>query len=211
MGDNVEIQRIRDCYVDKKPSIIGEAINNRYSIIIPIIELNGELQILFEVRAKSLRSQPGEIAFPGGKIEFQEDPRAAGVRELCEELGLFSSDIEIIGSEDILVTQHNRIIYCYIGLINSNAKIIPSPAEVDHIFTAPLSYLQSFEPIIKVVKVITEAPKNFPYMELGLPENYKWLEGETNIYFYYYMDYTIWGLTAKILNNFMKVISDRRE
>ena len=54
-------------------------------------------EILFEVRAAGLRHQPGEVCFPGGKIEKGEGAREAAARETCEELCLDRSGIEILG------------------------------------------------------------------------------------------------------------------
>jgi peroxisomal coenzyme A diphosphatase NUDT7 len=210
MGDIVEFNRILDCYVDRNIGIIGEDEMQRYSVIIPLILVNNELKILFEVRAKTLRHQPGEISFPGGKIEKNEDSKSAGIRETCEELGIEEGDIEVVGAEDILVTQHNRIIYPYIARITNLEKIKPSSFEVDHLFYVPINYLLEHRPLIKTVKIITEPTEDFPYEDISSGKKYEWLEGKNDIYFYKFETYTIWGLTARILNQFIKTISETR-
>lgn len=206
MGDIVEFDRIFDCYVDRNIGIIGEDEMQRYSVIIPLIKINNELKILFEVRAKTLRHQPGEISFPGGKIEKNEDSKSAGIRETCEELGVLEGDIEVIGAENILVTQHNRIIYPYVARISSQGNIKPSSFEVDHVFYVPIDYLIHQKPLVKAVKIITEPAEDFPYEDIASGKDYKWIEGRNDIYFYKFGAYTIWGLTARILNQFIKTI-----
>jgi peroxisomal coenzyme A diphosphatase NUDT7 len=208
IGDIVEYNRIINCYVDRKVGIIGEEEMQRYSIIIPLVQDNNELKILFEVRAKTLRNQPGEISFPGGKIENNEDSKSASIRETCEELGILEDNLEIVGAENILITQHNRIIYPYIARIIDPTKIKPSSFEVDHVFLVPINYLINYRPLIKSVKIITEPTEDFPYEDIVNGRNYKWFEGKNDIYFYKFMDYTIWGLTARILTQFIKTISE---
>lgn len=203
----MEIEKIYNCYVDKSIGIIGEGEMLRYSVIIPIIEEDNELKILFEVRAKTLRHQPGEISFPGGKIEKNENNKTAAIRETCEELGINEEDIEVLGAENILVTQHNRIIYPYVARIINPEKINPSNFEVDHVFKVPIKHFINNIPAVKKVRIITVPTEDFPYEEIASGREYRWIEGENNIYFYKYIDYTIWGLTARILKQFINTIS----
>ena len=81
MVDN--IKDIKDKFSGFTPYINGYQNMKRASVLIPIIKKDNSYEILFEVRAKTLRSQPNEIAFPGGKIEKGEDPQTACIRETC--------------------------------------------------------------------------------------------------------------------------------
>ncbi len=65
--------------------------------MIPLIEIDGELHILDQRRAKTLRKQPYEVSFPGGAIDFGESPKEAAIRETSEELLIGRDKIEIIG------------------------------------------------------------------------------------------------------------------
>ncbi|NEU34154.1 CoA pyrophosphatase, partial [bacterium LRH843] len=59
----------------------------QFAVLVPLVQKQDELHVLFEVRAHHLRRQPGEICFPGGKIEPNDStPQDAAVRETTEEL-----------------------------------------------------------------------------------------------------------------------------
>lgn len=62
-----------------------------------MVEVNGEDALLFEVRSKRLEMQPGEICFPGGRIESGETPETAALRELWEELRVPSRQVTLLG------------------------------------------------------------------------------------------------------------------
>ena len=47
-----------------------------YAVLVPLVERDGALHLLYEVRARMLRRQPGEVCFPGGRMEAGETPEA---------------------------------------------------------------------------------------------------------------------------------------
>ena len=119
MVDN--IKDIKDKFSGFTPYINGYQNMKRASVLIPIIKRDNSYEILFEVRAKTLRSQPNEIAFPGGKIEKGEDPQTACIRETCEEIGITQDDIEIISPLDLYLNHSNLIIHPFLGIIKESA------------------------------------------------------------------------------------------
>ena len=66
----------------------AESTNKKFGVLIPIIETSQGLSVLFEVRARDLRRQPGEICFPGGSTMEGESASAAAVREAGEDDGV---------------------------------------------------------------------------------------------------------------------------
>ena len=84
---------LKEKFREFKPYINGHENMKKASVLIPIINIDGSHFILFEVRSKSLRSQPSEISFPGGMIEKGESPIEACIRETCEELGTTKDNI----------------------------------------------------------------------------------------------------------------------
>ncbi len=200
----MKLQEIKNVFLNKK----GEVENNvlKASVLVPLIEIEGKLNILFEVRAKDLDVQPGEISFPGGGVESGECYTDTVIRETVEELGVMSKDIEIYGELDYLVTSYNLIIYPFIGRlknINKIKNINFNKSEVGSIFTVPLDYLYNYNPDMYKAKTKTEPQCNFPYHLIQNGKDYKWRTGEYGIYFYKYQNYVIWGITASIIKKFI--------
>ena len=85
-----------------------------YAILVPMIKINHELHLLFEVRSSELKRQPGEICFPGGKKELNETFEETAIRETIEELNISSDNIEVIGELPSVSTHYNiiRPFYC---------------------------------------------------------------------------------------------------
>ncbi|GAB7053319.1 CoA pyrophosphatase [Paenibacillus sp. YK5] len=177
----------------------------KYAVMVPLVEINGELNILFEERAHHLKRQPGEICFPGGKIDAgDKDERAAAVRETCEELGLAQHEVEVIGPLDYLITSFH-IVYPFAARISNYDQIRPNPDEVASVFCVPMEYLRSHAPELHYVDLSVAPREDFPYDRIPNGRNYKWGKGTVPEFFYYYKDRVIWGLTARILNHFLEV------
>ena len=114
----------------------------KYAVLIALIENEGIWEVIYELRSKSLRSQPGEVSFPGGRVEEGETFKQAAIRETMEELNLKMDNIKVLGELDYLVSYANFSIHCFVGIISGITfdKIVPSEDEVDIIFTVPLDY-----------------------------------------------------------------------
>lgn len=197
----MDIDSIKNKVKDIEPYINGWEKMRRSSVIIPLVKINNEVCILFEVRAKKLRTQPGDICFPGGKIDGNENPKEAALRELVEELGV--ANIQIVNELDTVVRYDGIIIHPFLGIIEDVSEININENEVDHVFYVPLSYLKSHKYIEVNSKINIVRPKEFPYDLIVNKENYKFREASYRTLFYRYQDYNIWGITAEMLNNFL--------
>lgn len=95
--------------------------------------------MVFEVRAGSLKTQPGEICFPGGAVERGETPKQAAVRETMEELLINRCQIRVIAPLDVLEAPGAMEISPFLGALQGY-RWSYSEAEVDHTFSgsAPL-------------------------------------------------------------------------
>lgn len=200
------VDNIKNKFKDYKPYINGAQKMNKASVLIPLVKQSGVHHILFEVRSKNLNTQPNEIAFPGGKIDPGETPLNAAIRETCEELGTDKSNVEIISPLDLLVTPMDLIIHPYLGIIHDLKQLSINEDEVDHIFLVPIKHLLENKATIydNQIKII---PNNdFPYDIIPNKSNYKFGSGNYPVFFYSYKDYIIWGITAKILENFLNFL-----
>lgn len=197
----MDIKEIKDKFEVSKPYISGWERMKRSAVIIPVVSINNELHIIFEVRSKRLKSQPGDICFPGGRIDENETPKEAALREMFEELGV--ENIEIINELDTIVRFDGIIIHPFLGLINDVKEIIINESEVDHVFYVPLDHLLNHKFLEFNSKVHIERPADFPYDLIVNRENYKFKEANYRSLFYKYENYNIWGITAEMLHDFL--------
>lgn len=146
--------------------------------------------ILFTVRAKHLQDHPGQISFPGGKIDTRDPtPCHTAIREANEELGIEPELITPVGYLDCYETRTGFLIAPLVALLDQTAQITPDPSEVDEWFEVPVAYLLNPANIQKHSR---------PY------------EGVER--FFYALPYQrryIWGATAGMLVNMQKRLYDR--
>lgn len=200
-----DLMRIKAKLQNKSPMPVD--VKNRFSVMIPLIKRRGEIHLLFEKRALTLRNQPGEISFPGGRIEKNESPRDAAIRETCEELLIGDEDIEIYSEGDFLVNPYAAIIYTFIGEIKKDFfEISPSRAEVERIFTVPLKFFMENNPKSYSLNLKVNRSEDFPYHLIPNGESYKFKRGREEVLFYDYKGEIIWGFTAKMVRRFVERI-----
>lgn len=192
----------------KKTKVSPIEINNYYSVLVPLVKIDGELHLVFEIRSLNIDRQPGEISFPGGQVELDETFKEAAVRETYEEIGIDKEKIEIISGLDYIVGKNNFFIYPYLGYLHDTKvkKLIYNKDEVSQLFTVPLEFFLQNEPKSHKIKYKPVMDDTFPTNMIQNGKNYNWGTIEYPVYFYKYNDYIIWGLTAKIIYNFIKKI-----
>lgn len=200
---DLNLRKIKAKVQGRKPLPVD--VKNRFSVMIPLIKRDGEIHLLFEKRAFTLRNQPGEISFPGGRIEKGESPREAAIRETAEELLISEDEIEIYSEGDFVVNPYAAIIYTFVGEIKKDFdKISPSEDEVEKVFTVPLSYFLKTKPKSYKINLRVERNKEFPYHLIPNGVNYKFKRGREEVLFYEYKDEIIWGFTAKMARRFVE-------
>lgn len=180
-----------------------------FSVLIPIIEIEDDPHLLYEVRSEDLRSQPGEICFPGGKVELGEHHAETAIRETCEELNIEREDIEIIGQIDDIVTPFNMYIHVYVGFLNLDLyDIEANEGEVKELFAVPLSYLFECEVQEFKTESLLQMPPDFPYEKISSGRAYNFRVGKYPVLFIDFDDKTIWGITARITASFIRTLKD---
>lgn len=195
---------------NREIDLIGKSDFRSYSVLLPLLKKEGELHLLFEVRSKKLKKQPGEICFPGGKIDKNDhSAKHAAIRETCEELGISKRNINHVYPLDyILQPIEGRVIYPFVGYIDYQGEMNLNPNEVEEIFTVPLKFLLQTEPEVYTIAFQPIPEKNFPYHLIPGGKNYPWQTRTIKENFYFYQNYCIWGLTANILRHFLQIIKD---
>lgn len=202
----IDIKDIIEKVKDRVPQPLE--IKREYAVVVPLINIEGSWEIIYEVRAKNLKRQPGEISFPGGKVEEKETYRDAAIREAMEELNIKRENINIVGELDYLLTRDNTTIHSFLAIIENIDidDIKPSHEEVDHIFTVPIDFFVKNEPKLYYVELHPAISNDFPYNLIPNGKDYNWRIDKYSVYFYNYRDYIIWGYTAKMTKSFIDII-----
>lgn len=98
--------------------------------------------VILTQRPDYLRSHPGQVAFPGGKIDPEDaDAIAAALREADEELGLAPHHVRVIGAADEYRSGSGFAITPVLGVIPPDLSYTPNPGEVADWFEVPLDFV----------------------------------------------------------------------
>lgn len=196
--------KIADQLHNRVPGLMDAS--GRYAVLVPLVERDGEVYVLYEVRAATMRRQPGEVCFPGGHMEGDESPEACALRETWEELGIPAQDIEILGRLDFIAHRANFIMHPILARVSDQAleRMNPNPDEVGETFMVPVSHLLKNPPQEYTYSLIPSTPEDFPYELIGIPRSYRWQRGGENVPIYPWEGHAIWGLTGRITRHLMK-------
>lgn len=182
----------------------------RYAVLVPLVEREDGWYLLYEVRARSMRRQPGEVCFPGGRMEGAESPEACALRETEEELSIPSSAVRILGRLDFIAHRANFIMYPILGLVDARAvdRMTLNPGEVDETFLVPVRHLLETEPLEYSYQLIPQPAEGFPYKLIGIPRDYRWQPGGENVPVYPWEGHAIWGLTGRITRHLVALLRE---
>jgi 8-oxo-dGTP pyrophosphatase MutT (NUDIX family) len=114
------------------------------AVLMPLIERAGELAVLLTQRAVELKSHAGQISFPGGRLEANESPLQAALREAREEIGLDASYVSVAGYLPDHVLLSGFRVTPVVGFVSSGFELLLASDEVQDSFEVPLSYV--FDP-----------------------------------------------------------------
>lgn len=158
------------------------------AVLIPLLTDTDVPSVVLTRRADHLRNHKGEISFPGGRMEQDESPRGAALREAFEEIALPHDMVTVMGHLHPIATfASNSHITPVVARVEGTPVFVPDPGEVARVFTVPLS-------------------------ELARQDTYRneWWEtprGDINIHFFELDDETIWGATGRLLHQLLDVVT----
>ena len=159
----------------------GVSATRPASVLVPVID-RSEATVLLTQRTAELASHAGQVAFPGGKIDpNDESPVAAAVREAKEEVGLAPVLVEPIGYLDLYLTFSGFRILPTVARVKPDFALTLNPREVTEAFEVPLAFLMD------------------PANHQRKTRDWNGIQRE-----YYAMPFEnryIWGITAGILHN----------
>lgn len=157
------------------------------AVLVPLVERPEGLTVLLTRRASHLAHHPGQISFPGGRLEaMDEDAVGAALRETEEEIGLARAAVEVVGFlPDHLVISGYRVTPV-VGFVQPRFDVRLDATEVAEVFEMPLRFL--FDTRNHVRRVREFAGESIELTDLP------------------YGGYHIWGATAGMLMTFWRVL-----
>ena len=189
----VSVQSIVTAIAELAPPAIGTEPSPAYrddvrpsAVLILLADGANGAEVLLTRRSMNLRSHPGQVSFPGGRLDPGEDALTAALRETHEEVGVRPDQVTVVGELYPIGTYVSRSwIVPIVGHIAEPLALQPHTSEVDRVFWVPLH-------------------------DLTLPDTFReelWptAVGERPIFFFELGDETVWGATARILHQLLRV------
>jgi len=181
-------ERIRAILANRQRQVITDDHLVRAAVLLLICEKDGEPHLLFTKRTEKVEQHKGQISFPGGVHDAEDESfLATALRETFEEVGIRPQDVEVLGELDDTAT------------ISTSFVVAPFVASIPY----PYPFRVSSDEVERLILV--------PLAELLKPANFR-QEAMVRknciypLYFYYCEDSIIWGATARILKSFFDLI-----
>ena len=139
--DDGLVNQARKWLSSHEPVRIREAGTASAAVLVLLYYKNGQLHVLLTERSHDVEYHKGEISFPGGAVDKDdEDLQSTALRETFEEIGLQPQDVEVIGQLDDVVTITNFNVSPYVGLWRASdpPQFVPAEREVASILEVPV-------------------------------------------------------------------------
>jgi 8-oxo-dGTP pyrophosphatase MutT (NUDIX family) len=157
------------------------------AVLFPLIEKNKKVNVILTTRSKDVASHPGQVCFPGGKLDKKDKNIVdCAKREAFEEVGIKNNQIKILGQIDQCITGTNYKVTPIIALINSNYIPLIQESEVADLFEVPFEFFLDKNNLKR--KNAEYKGKHYSYYQ------YNWKNKK------------IWGSTARMIVNFCEIM-----
>src|SRR4030042_600364 len=182
------IDHIQKMLSSRKRRVISHPPFSHAAVLVPLFQKDGDCHLLFTKRSEGVKYHKGEISFPGGVVDEEDSELiSTALREAFEEIGLKENDVQIIGILDDIVTITEFIVTPIVGLFSYPYPFKVSEVEIAELIEVPLAFLLDED--------------CFSEREISRG-------GEREIvYAYQYGEHIIWGATARILRQFLDLIT----
>jgi len=157
------------------------------AVLLPLHQDQGEDYLLFTRRTETLRHHKGQISFPGGKFDLEDQQMMqTALRENQEELGIDPEAVKLLGSLPPFTTITHYHLYPIIGRFEWPYDLNPNPAEISEVIRVPLRHLLD--------------PANYRLEQ-------KHFQGQDYpIHYFDFLPHIIWGITGQILFEFFEYL-----
>lgn len=181
------ISRVRDAllplHINDGTDEVKRDGQRQASVLMPLIK-RAEWMVLLTKRPMTMPRHPGQISFPGGRRENFETAMEAALRETQEEVGIAPQDIHVLGRLPSFNAVSEYRVTPYVGVVDSDSKIIPCEREVEDAFEVPFSFLMN--PANHIPRNITFDGKDHRLYDMP----YESIDGTHR---------NIWGMTAMMM------------
>jgi 8-oxo-dGTP pyrophosphatase MutT (NUDIX family) len=159
-------------------------------VLIPVMQRTAKLSVLLTQRSADLKHHAGQVSFPGGRMEEQDDDVClAALRETREEVGIEPHHVSVIGYLGAMPTITGYAVTPVVGLVSDAAELVIDRTEVEYAFEVPLEFLLDERNDQRVEREFHG--RLFPMVE------------------FHYEDQRIWGATAQMILTFRKILKNK--
>lgn len=163
---------------------VQNPVEAKAAVLVPLYrDQKGRVRVVLTRRPDHMRTHPGDVVFPGGRLEAGEGPEQTAIREACEEIGLPESGVEIVGGLTPITTR------------DPGNLIVPVVAKVRR----PDEFILQEEEVAAVIE---------PAM-VDLLEESKWRTSDwfgRTLWFYEFEEGIMWGATAFMMREFLSIL-----
>jgi 8-oxo-dGTP pyrophosphatase MutT (NUDIX family) len=180
-------ERIRNCLSTLEARTLTDGFSRQAAVLMPVFEWEREYHFLLTRRTQEVQTHKGQISFPGGMREGKEELVKTALRETFEEVGIEDGRIEILGRFHDYISVTNYRVTPFAGFIKDPFRTVPQIREVAEILQVPFRIFMDPSRL----RIETRTISNH----------------EESVYFYSYGTHEIWGLTARIIKDFLETLN----